>query len=431
LSETVLIMNKQNTSYKIASNTIYQMVGKAATMSITILATLLVTRLYGREAYGEFTLMQNWPALVFIIVDFGINAIATRELSKDFSKADKYIGNILLLRLLISLFFVLALGFSLTFFPYSQTLKFGIRLCLLLIVTQSLFATTNIVFQTKLRYDLSTISLVSGYLVILVAILLFSYLKISVVWISFSYVVGGLVTFLMALKFLKRLDVRPKLSFDREVVVGLLLQTLPIGIMFIFSQINFKEDEILLSLMKLPVKYGLNNTESVAVYALPYKIFEVALVVPTFFMNSVYPVMVRHMEEGEKKLQKTFFSTIKVLILAGIGSGLVGLMFSKLAIDLLGGAEFTQSIVVLKILLGGLVFYYLTQPLSWLIVTLGKQIYLPYIYLAAAIANLAMNLIFIPRYSFYAAAIATHACEALILLMLVFAARKAWKKHYA
>ena len=163
-------MNKQKTSYKVASNTVYQMIGKAATMSITILATLLITRLYGRESYGEFSLMQNWPALVFIIVDFGINAIATRELSKDFSKANKYIGNILILRLLMSLFFVLALGVALTFFPYSQTLKFGIRLCLLLIVTQSLFATTNIVFQTKLRYDLSTISLVSGYVIILAAI---------------------------------------------------------------------------------------------------------------------------------------------------------------------------------------------------------------------------------------------------------------------
>lgn len=424
-------MNKQKTSYKVASNTVYQMVGKVATMSITILATILITRLYGREAYGQFSLMQNWPALVFIIVDFGINAIATRELSKDFSKADKYIGNILLLRLAMSLFFMLVLGVALAFFPYSQTLKFGIRICLLLILTQSLFATTNIVFQTKLRYDLSTISLISGYAVILAAILLFSYLKISVVWIGFSYVIGGFVTFIMALKFLRRLNVHPKLKFDKEVITHLFWQTLPIGIMFIFSQINFKEDEILLSIMKLPAKYGLNNTESVAVYALPYKIFEVALVVPTFFMNSVYPVMVRHMSEGAKRLKKTFLTTITVLVAAGIGAGLIGLVFSKLAIDLLGGAEFTQSIVVLKILLGGLVFYYVTQPVSWLIVTLGKQIYLPYVYFAAALVNLAVNLIFIPKYSFYAAAIATHTSEALILVMLIFAARKAWKKHYA
>jgi len=424
-------MNKEKTSYKIASNTAYQIIGKVATMSITILATILITRIYGREAYGEFSLMQGWPALVFIIVDFGLNAIATRELSKDFSKANKYIGNILILRLLISLFFIISLSLALAFFPYSESLRLGIRLCLLLILTQSLFTTTNIVFQTKLRYDLSTISLVSGYMVILGAILAFSYFKLSVVWVSFSYVLGGIVTFLIALRFLGRLGVKPEFKIDKQIIKNLLWQTLPIGIMFIFSQMNFKEDEILLSVMKLPTKFGLNNTESVAVYALPYKIFEVALVIPTFFMNSVYPVMVRHMTESSKKLKKTFLNTMGVLVIAGIGAGLAGIVFSKLAISLLGGAEFIQSITILKILLGGLVFYYITQPIAWLIVTLGKQKYLPYVYLIAAVFNLAMNLVFIPRYSFYAAAIVTHTSEVLILVMLLFAAKKAWKLHYA
>ena len=424
-------MNKQKTTYKIASNTVYQIIGKVATMSITILATVLITRLYGREAYGEFSLMQGWPALVFIIVDFGLNAIATRELSKDFSKANKYIGNILLVRLLLSLFFIVTLGVALAFFPYSEGLKFGIRLCLLLILTQSLFTTTNIVFQTKLRYDLSTISLVSGYAVVLAAILAFSYYNLSVVWVSFSYVLGGIATFLVALHFLGTLGVKPDYRFDKEIVKNLFWQTLPIGIMFIFSQMNFKEDEILLSVMKLPTKFGLNNTESVAVYALPYKIFEVALVIPTFFMNSVYPVMVRHMTENSKKLRKTFMNTIWVLVIAGLGAGLMGILFSKLAINLLGGSEFHQSVVVLKILLGGLVFYYITQPISWLIVTLNKQKYLPWVYLIAAVFNLAMNLVFIPKYSFYAAAIVTHTSEVLILIMLIFVAKKAWKLHYA
>lgn len=422
----------QGTSFKIASNTIYQFIGKVATMSITILATILITRLYGREAYGQFSLMQGWPALVFIIVDFGLNAIATRELSKDFNKAGKILGNILIMRIVISLLFILVLSILLSIFPYSHALKFGIRLSLFLILTQSLFTTTNVIFQTKLRYDLSTLSLVAGYLVIFAAIVIFSQLKLSVVWISFSYVLGGMVTFLTALYYLNRMGISLEMALDKGTMKYLFWQTLPLGVMFIFSQLNFKEDEILLSVLTLPNKYGLNNTESVAVYALPYKIFEVALVVPTFFMNAVYPVMVRHMtEEGPGKLKKTFFSSIKVLVIAGVAAGGLGILFSKLAIDLLGGAEFGQSIIILKILLGGLIFYYITQPISWLIVTLGKQIYLPYIYLAAAVFNFIANIIFIPKYSFYAAAVVTHTCEVLILVLLILAARKAWKLNYA
>lgn len=129
-------MFKSNTVAKIASNTIYQIVGKVISMSITMLAVVIITRSYGREGYGAFSLMQSWPALFFVIVDFGINAIAARELSKDWTKANKYLGNILIIRLIFSLGLIFLLSAGLNFFPYSPELKNGIRLGLFVLLTQ-------------------------------------------------------------------------------------------------------------------------------------------------------------------------------------------------------------------------------------------------------------------------------------------------------
>jgi len=424
------MVSVSSTTKKIASNTIYQIIGKIFSLSITILTTLIITRFYGREGYGAFSLMQNWPALFFIIVDFGINAIATRELSKDFSNANKVIGNIFLIRVLLSLFFILILGIGLAFFPYSSDLIFGIRLGLVIILTQSLFTTTNIIFQVKLRYDYATLGYIFGYVAILGMVLVFSLLKFNVMWVNFSYVIGGFITFLVNIRFLNKLGVYPDLTLDKRICKELLVESLPLGIMFIFSQINFRSDSILLSVLPIPEKYGLNNTESVAVYSLPYKIFDVALVVPTFFMNSVYPVLVRHMQEGKERLKDTFLKSMKFLFLSGIGCGILGFVFSPLAINFLGGSEFTQSILVLRILVSGLVLYYLTQPIAWLVVTLGKQKYLPYIYFVSTLINVGSNLYFIPRYSFYASSVITHVSEFSILIMLILSARKAWKDKY-
>ncbi|MFC1622356.1 flippase [Patescibacteria group bacterium] len=416
---------------KVLNNTIYQIIGKVTTMSITILATIVITRVYGRASFGEFSLMQSWPALFFIIVDFGINAIATRELSKDFSKAGKYLGNIFLIRSFFAGFLIMLLTIVLLAFPYSKNLIFGIRLSLFLIFTQSLFTSMNIIFQTKLRYDYSTISLISGYTVVLASILLFSHLKLHVMWISFSYVVGGLITFFVGTRFLGKLGVKPEFRIDPKLWKFLFASALPLGIMFIFSQMSFKEDEFLLSFLKLPINYNLSNTESVAVYSLPYKVFEVALVVPTFFMNAMFPVMVKNMQESKEKLKSSFLKTIYILASFGVLAGIIGVVLSPIVINILGGEEFNQSILVLRILVSGLILFYLSQPISWLIVTLGKQIYLPFIYLCVAGVNLTLNLIFIPKYSFHAAAIVTHVSEFLILIMLVFAAVKAWKSKYA
>ncbi len=117
--------------------------------------------------------------------------------------------------------------------------------------------------------------------------------------------------------------------------------------MFVFSQINFKSDTLLLSILNLPATIRLNNTESVAIYGLAFKIFEVALVLPTFFMNSAYPVLVRHMQEGKDKLKQTFTTVISYLIAGGVLAGVLGVVFSGFMIKLIGGSQFTESILTI------------------------------------------------------------------------------------
>lgn len=422
---------KSTTAKKIASNTIYQIIGKVVTMSVTIFLTVLITRTYGREGYGEFNLMQAYPALFFIIVDFGFNAIATRELSADWKKANDYFANILAIRLLLSTLIVLFSALALYLFPYSPQLIFGIQLGLFVVIAQALYATTNIIFQVKLRYDYSTIGLITGYILVLLLSLYFAANGYTVMWINFTYVLGGLLTFFINLYFLRKFGLYFSLKFDKQLWKFLFIQSLPLGLMFVFSQINFRSDSLLLSVLPLPAKYGLNNTETVAVYGLPYKIFEVSLVLPTFFMNSVYPVFVRHMHEGPQRLKVTFINSMKALLLMGLLVGFLGYIFSPFAINILGGEEFAYSVDVLRILLFGITIFYLTQPLSWLVVTLGKQIYLPYIYLISAAVNLVLNIVLIPRFSFYASSYLTWFSELLILVMLIFAAGKAWKLKFA
>lgn len=422
---------KSVTTKKIAANTIYQVIGKIITMFVTILVTMIITRIYGREGYGYFSLMQVIPAIFFVIVDFGINAIATRELSADWSKASKYLGNIVVIRIVMALLFILIVNIGIVFMPYSPELQFGLYIGMFLILTQALFATTNIIFQTKLKYDYSMWSLIAGSTVILVLVLVLSHFRVSVAWVNFSYVIGGVVSVLFAAYFVTKMGIKTKLEFDLSLWKFLFIQALPLGIMLIFSQINFKVDTVMLSFLPLPSSFALNNTETVAVYGLAFKIFEVMLVFPTFFMNATYPVYVRHSMQGSTRLKTTFFRSFGFLTLCGIIFGIIAIVFAPIAINIVGGGEFSQSILLLRVLAGGVVVFYMTQPISWLLVTLKKQIYLPFIYLIGAIVNLVGNTIFIPQYSFLASAVLTWVSEFVILLLLIIFAYRAWRLNYA
>jgi len=411
-------------------NTTAQLTAKFVSMSLTVLATILITRAFGKEGYGQFSLMQTLPALFYILADFGLNTTALKRIGDDVENAQKYYRAVLGLRLLLSLVFIVVLNIITLFLPYSSFLKTGILMSSLLILTQALYSTTNLIFQYKQRYDLSSIGYIGGSVVTILLVVIFVKLGLDIRLLSFTYVLGGAATFLVNARFLKKQGYESSLNLNTETAKGLLASSLPLGLMFIFSQINFKADTVLLSLLKLPPTVELNNIESVAIYSLPYKIFEVALVLPTFFMNATYPIFVRKVKEGKNEFILTFKKSLGYLFVLGLGVSIALYMASPIVIKILGGQEFVQSVGVLKILSVGLFIFFLTQPISYLIVTLDKQKYLPTIYLASAIFNVSANFIFIPKFSFYASAYITWISEGLILLMLTFFAVKSWREHY-
>jgi O-antigen/teichoic acid export membrane protein len=59
-----------------------------------------------------------------------------------------------------------------------------------------------------------------------------------------------------------------------------------------------------------------------------------------------------------------------------------------------------------------------TSLLQWSLITLGKQKFLLYIYLISAIINVALNLIFIPSFSYLASAVITGVTELLVMVIL-------------
>ena len=416
------------------TNTFYQLLGKVFSMAGTVLITMFITKSYGLSGYGYFNLMQSIPAIFFIISDFGFNAVAAKDLTDNWDKAQKYFFNILILRIVLSLILMVLVFLSIwLFFPYPADLKFGIYLSLFLILTQALYASGNLIFQLKLKYDYSVLGYLTGYVLIMSLSFVLIALKVNIVWVNFTYVLGGLLTFLVSLRLLKKLGiVLPKqFSVDLKLWKKLLITSAPIGLTFVFSQVNFRADAILLSRLSLPASFGYTSVETVAVYGLAYKIFEVCLVVPTFFMNAVYPLYVSRLVEGKSAFMALFKKSVLVLSGAGFLASIFGILLAPTMIKILGGEQFFDSVFTLRVLFVGILVFFVSVPFSWFIVTLGKQKYLPVIYMLAAVFNIVCNIMFIPKYSYLASAYLTWISELIIFILLVVFSIIAWKKYNA
>ena len=424
---------KKSALRSIASNTIFQLGSKVITMKITFGLTYLISKTYGSYGYGLFTLFQSFPAVFYVISDFGLNAIGAREISKNFKEINKIFNNILAIRVFISMVLIV-ISIIVSLFLYEDpNLRFGLALGSLIIIAQSLVATSNIIFQIKMRYDLSSITNVISYLGLLVAALALIYFKVDVSIINFVYVLASFLAFGMNLYLLKKFEISLDLKFSKEYFKDLLLASWPLGLMFVFSQVNFKADSILLSLQKLP-DLGLTNIQTVGVYGLPYKIFEVCLVIPTFIMNAAYPILLDNYNLNLERFKREFKKLVLYMFLIGAGTSILGYIFiyNFVSYDLISNffsRDFMMSKELLLILISGISVFFVTQPLAWFLVIRDKQKVLPLIYLISAIFNVSLNYYLIPTFSFYASAHITWLSEFLILLLLLFYCRRYWPKN--
>jgi O-antigen/teichoic acid export membrane protein len=247
------------------------------------------------------------------------------------------------------------------------------------------------------------------------------------------YVLATFLTFVLNMYLLKKFDISLDLKFSREYFKDLMVSSWPLGLMFIFSQINFKADSILLSLMKLP-DLGLSNIQTVGVYGLPYKMFEVLLVIPTFIMNSTYPVLLDSYNLNLNRFKREFKKLILYMFIIGISVSFFGYIFvdNFLTYEIINyyfSSDFGYSKELLLILISGISIFFISQPLSWFLVIREKQKYLPLIYFLSAVFNVGMNYLLIPYFSFYASAYLTFISEFFILIILSIYCYRFWPKN--
>lgn len=384
---------------KIFKQTFWQILGKVITSLSTFIILGMVARNYGENGTGIFTLALTYLAIFYLLSDFGFNAHALKKFQIE--QFSKLLGT----RLVWSgILVVIAVGL-LPFWPFAgvefnQAVLFGS----LAIVGSGIFVTCNLIFQSKLRYDLSVLASSIGILTSLGLFLYFAYLRLPVPYLLLAHLVGWLVIALSALWFVKiSLPI-----FDKQYAYNLFKQSWPVSLTLILNVVYFRADSFMIAYFK--------GVSDVGIYNVAYLVFQSVLVLPAFIMNSYYPLMLRSFKEirvvGFCLLVLSFMGVILTLILA------------PFIIQILTGGGFEGSARSLQILSLGFPAYFLSAILMWVMVTKGQYKTMLGIYAAGLLFNLFLNFIYIPQFSFLAASWITVVSEYLILGLLAVSLKK-------
>ncbi len=394
--------------------------GRAIGGLFALVSVGFITRSLGAEGFGSYATIVAYLSIFQILADFGLYNLLTREISQKPDKERYLVSQFLTLRLLIA-FLLLSLATALVWvFPYSAQIKLGVVFAASAFLFMSLTQIFMSVFQRHLAVYKAAIAEVVGrgaqaglvWYFFVTGGSLFKYLG--------ALIAGSFIIFFLNLVFARRL-VSFKLSKSFSGWKTILKTAYPIAISIVFTLLYFKSDTILLSVLK--------PQEDVGIYNAAYKVLETLIFLPAAFVGLVMPRISEYAKrfaenKNKEKLKKFLSSLTDIVWIAALPTLAGGILLSPSIVNFIGGAEFAASGEVLKILFIAIAIIFFGTLFGNTVIAMGMQKKAMWAYIVGFGFNLVLNLIFIPKFTYLAAAWTTVLTEFLVTMWLVWIIRK-------
>ncbi len=396
----------------VAHNMFYQVGGKILSTILGLAALAMMTRYLGQDGYGGYTTIISFLQFFGILVDFGLTLTTVQMISEPDSDINKITSNIFTLRFFSAVIFLGLAPLVVLLFPYSATLKIGVAITSFSFLFIALNQVLIGLFQKNLRMEKVAVAENIGRVVLVAGIAAVVYLKAGLLAIMFAVILGSLanflVNFLFSLKF-----VRIRFVFDWPIWKEIYRRSWPIGLSIIFNLIYLKADVIVLSLFQSQATVGL--------YGASYRVLDVLTTLPMMFAGLVLPVLTaswaeKNLEKFSRVIKKSFDFLMIVIVPIIFGTMILG----ERIMGAVAGEEFSGSGIILKILILAAGAIFVGTLFGHVVVAIKKQKQMIWGYASVAFISLAGYVIFIPLYTYWAAAWITFFSEAAIALLTFF-----------
>jgi O-antigen/teichoic acid export membrane protein len=383
-----------------------QTAGKALVMVIGAASVALLTRYLGPAAYGKYSLALAYLQLFGVLADVGLYTLIVREISKQPERTQELIANGLVLRLLLSLVvIVLASAISLVM-PYDRETRVAIVIAGVPLVLGLLNSSLVAVFQARLRMDRAVISETVGRAATFAAAVAVVELDLGFYAVVATTAVGALVTLAITAAFARRyVSLRPRV--DRSLWRGLLLTSVPLGVAIAVNDLYVRADTLIISLFRPFHEVGL--------YALAWRILEVATTLPLVLLTTIFPLLSRYVVEDLPRARRALQTTFGFLVMLGVPLAVSGLLLAPQVVELVAGSDFEDAAAPLSLLLVAGAMSFVNGLLGFALIAADRQLDVLRVNLTGLGCNVALNLALVPSLGVDAAAATAIASEALIL----------------
>ncbi len=369
---------------------------------LSIVIVKLITNYLGVEGYGKYAAIYEFLAFFGIATDLGLFTIAVREMAKEESneKREYILANIISLRMILCVV-VMAVAIAIAYaIPQYRGIHFGIIIASIAVFLSIIQSALSSLLQFNLKMQWAALAQVLGkaaalgYMVYTVFYGFTNNVGEGFYHLIWAGVVGNgvlvLVTYFAACKY-----GRIRLGGDFKYMRRMFFKSLPYGLALVLNMIYFRIGSIM-------------------------------------FMNSVLPVLTRHVKEATGRVSEILRYSFDFLFISAVPMVIGTYILAYPIIFAISSEQFLSRVsegfygsdIALKILMIAMGVAFVNSLFVYSLIATSHQNKLLWINGSCAVLNVCMNLFMVPHFGARGAAITAVVTEILLLILAFSVARK-------
>lgn len=377
---------------------------------------MLLARFLGPASLGKYYLAISLTTIFAIFIDLGFANVITREVAKNQEQASSWLGNILSLKIPLSLLAFFSILIFVNVSGYDSLTKNLIYISCISMVLDSFTSTFFSVARGFHNLKYESISSIVFQLIVLIigysALLLGGGLIPAIATLALASIYNFTYSWLI---LVYRIKVKVRLFWEKEIIREIVVISWPFAVYGIFQRLYTYLDSVLLSLMAGDLSVGL--------YQVAFKIIFALQFLPMAFTASLYPALSYYWKNNREQLAVSFERAMNYLIIISLPI-IVGSIVLADKVVLLFKEGYSGATLPLQISIISLFFIFLNFPIGSLLNACDKQRINTFNMGIVTVLSVLLNLLLIPFYKAVGASITVLVTNTLMFILGMIQVRK-------
>lgn len=376
---------------------------KVVARLIALVTVIATSKHLGASNYGTFTTLINYTAIVSVILDLGFNVLFVREGARHPTEIQRYLRNIMSLRLLMAVASLVVLAILLNVAGPQLGALLAPGFALMVLTSYATLLRNTLYAVQRLAFEAVAVVLESALLLAMVIYGIKTGRDVTYfVWAYAAQYAFSCVYFTVVIAAQRIAVIGWR--FEVPLLRTWFWQGLPFALTFILTILYFRIDQ--------PLVYALRSHAEAGWYGLAYKPFEALLFVPMTLLSVVFPALSIYHRDRPAQMIDAVSRFFKALVVIGWPMS-VGIFV--LAHPLTHSLQlYDQSEPALRILSLALVIGFANNAFIGALSASDHQSSFTWAAGWSLVANLGLNLALIPTFGYLGSSWATVITEIVL-----------------